>query len=251
MHDLKNKGEEAQSIQQVDVSAEKHVKAKDPFFGWTGTDRPLDIPPDNLDPASSTGTSINIFVEGVGVGLNHTKNLIIQKLREVRENKGLELDQEEAEPTVGRNFKTKFEIPNEYLENILITDSDFILSDRTSAICITADMSINTRLEADFKREYQNVEYLFRQSPGLAGMAALPPSVSQVPCKNLCFLLMRVNERNTIDTEQVMLTLTRRRDFIVEGGILEISMPVYDPNRGKLNPRELYAIYTWSLQKRR
>ena len=77
---------------------------------------------------------------------------MIKKLREVRETNGLELDQEEAEPTMGKNFKTKFEIPNEYSENILITDSDFILPDGTSAICITADMSFNTRLEADFKR---------------------------------------------------------------------------------------------------
>ena len=180
MSDVKRKGDEAQSIQQVDMSAEKHVTKKDPLFGWTATDRPLEIPPDNLDPASSTGTSINIFVRGVGVGLTHTKNLMIKKLREVRETSGLELDEEEAEPTIRRNFKTKFEIPNEYSENILITDSDFILSDRTSAICITADMSFKSRLEADFKREYQNVEFLFRQRPGLGGRAALPPSVSQV-----------------------------------------------------------------------
>ena len=91
---------------------------------------------------------------------------MIKKLREVRETNGLELGEEEAEPTIGRNFKTKFEIPNEYSENILITDSDFILSDRTSAICITADMSFKSRIEADFKREYQNVEFLFRQRPG-------------------------------------------------------------------------------------
>ena len=98
----------------------------------------------------------------MGVGLTHTENLKIKKFREMRETNGLELDQEEAEPTIGRNFKTKFEIPNEYSENILITDSDFILSDRTSAFCITADMSFKTRLEADFKREYQNVEFLCR-----------------------------------------------------------------------------------------
>ena len=108
---------------------------------------------------------------------------MVKKLREVRETSGLELDQEEAEPTIERSFKTKFEIPNEYSENILITDSDFILSDRISAICITADMSFKTRLETDFKRKYQNVEFLFRQRPGLGGMAALPPSVSQVPGK--------------------------------------------------------------------
>ena len=101
-----------------------------------------------------------IFVRGVGLGLTHTENFMIKKLREVRETSGLELDQEEAEPTIGKNFKTGFEIPNEnilirehpYSENILITDSDFILSDRTSAILITADMSFNTRLETDFKK---------------------------------------------------------------------------------------------------
>ena len=141
MRDVKSKGDEEQSIRQVDVSAEKHVKTKDPLFGWTATDRSLEILPDNLDPASSTGTSINIFVWGVGLGLNHTENLMIKKLRKVRETSGLELDEDEAETTIGRNFKTKFEIPNENSENILITDSDFNLSDRTSAICITADMS--------------------------------------------------------------------------------------------------------------
>ena len=40
-----------------------------------------------------------------------------------------------------------------------------------------------------------------RQRLGLGGMAALPPSVSQVPGKYLCFLVPRVNERNTIDSE--------------------------------------------------
>ena len=242
MRDVKSKGDEEQSIQQVDVSAEQHVKTGAPLCGWTPIDRPLEIPPDNLEPASSTGTSINIFVRGVGVGLTHTRSLTIKKLSEVRETSGLELDEEEAEPTIGRNFKTKFEIPNEYSENILITDSDFILSDRTSAIYITADMSFKSRLEAGFKREYQNVDFLFRQRLGLGGMAALPPSVSQVPEKYLCFLVTRVNERNTIDPEHVMLALTRLRDFMVERGIMEVSMPVYDPNRGKLSPRELYAI---------
>ena len=224
------------------VSEKKHKKTEGPLFGWTATDRPLDIPPDNSDPASSTGMSINIFVRGVGVGLTHTEIFMIKKLREVRETSELERDEEEPEPTIGRNFKTKFEIPNEYSENVLITDSDFILSNRTSAICITADMSFKSRLEADFKREYQNVEFLFRQRPGLGGMAALPPSVAQVPGTYLCFLVTRVNDRNTIDPEHVMLALTRLRDFMIEKRITEVSIPVYDPNRGKLSPRELYAI---------
>ena len=242
MRDVKNRGDEGQCIQQFDVSAGKHMKPENPLFGWTATDRPLEIPPDNLDPAPSTGTSINIFVRGVGVGLTHTENLMIKKLREVRETSELELEEEEPEPTIGRNFKTKFEIPNEYSENIMITDSDFILSDRTSAICITADMSFKSRLEADFKREYQNMEFLFRQRPGLGGMAALPPSVAQVPGKYLCFLVTRVSERNTIDPEHVMLALAKLGDFMIERRITEVSMPVYDPNWCKLSPRELYAI---------
>ena len=73
-------------------------------------------------------------------------------------------------------------------------------------------------------------------------MAALPPSVSQVPGKYLCFLVTRVNERNTIDPEHVIMAITRLRDFMVERETLEVSMPVYDPNSGKMNPRELYAI---------
>ena len=97
-------------------------------------------------------------------------------------------------------------------------------------------------MEADFKGEYQNVEFLFRQRLGLGGMAPLPPSVSQVPGKYLCFLVTRVNERNTIDPEHVMLALTRLRDFMVERRIREVSMTVCDPNRGRLNPRKLYAI---------
>ena len=38
----------------------------------------------------------------------------LKKLRKMREANGLELDQEEVEPTIGRKLKTKFEIPNEY-----------------------------------------------------------------------------------------------------------------------------------------
>ena len=72
------------------------------------------------------------------------------------------------------------------------------------------------------------MEFLFRQRPGLRGMAALPPSVAHVPGKYLCFLVTRVNESNTRDPEHVMLALTRLRNFMIERGIMEVSMPVYD-----------------------
>ena len=118
MRDVNNENCEGQNIQQVDVSLKKHKKTEDPLFGWTATDRPLDIPPDNSDPTSSTGMSINNFVRGVGVGFTNTENLMIKKLKEVREKRDLELDEEEPEPNIGRNVKTKFEISNEYSENM-------------------------------------------------------------------------------------------------------------------------------------
>ena len=39
-----------------------------------------------------------------------------------------------------------------------------------------------------------------------------------------------------------MLAIMRLRDFMVERGIREVPMPIYDPNRGNFNPRDFYAI---------
>ena len=56
-HNLEQDEKEAQSIQQIDVSAKKHVKSDQPLFSWTATDRPLEIPQDNLSHVPLTGTS--------------------------------------------------------------------------------------------------------------------------------------------------------------------------------------------------
>ena len=40
----------------------------------------------------------------------------------------------------------------------------------------------------------------------------------------------------------MVLVLTGLKDFLIERERNEISTPVYNPHRGKLNPRELYAI---------
>ena len=45
-----------------------------------------------------------------------------------------------------------------------------------------------------------------------------------------------------MNPESLVLALTRLRDFLVERGVTSLSLPVYDPNRGKLHPRELYAL---------
>ena len=97
-------------------------------------------------------------------------------------------------------------------------------------------------LAADFKREYKNVEILWKQRPGTGGVAALPPAASQIPGKYLCFLVTRATEKQHVDPENLVLSLTRLRDFLVEMDVKELSLPVYDPNRGRLHPRELYAL---------
>ena len=45
-----------------------------------------------------------------------------------------------------------------------------------------------------------------------------------------------------VDPENLVLFLTRLRDFLVERKVKELSLPVYDPNRGDLHPWELYAL---------
>ena len=69
------------------------------------------------------------------------------------------------------------------------------------AIAITADMSFRTALAANFKREYKNIEFLWKQSPGIEGVPALPPAASQIPEKHLCFLVTKVTEKQHVDPE--------------------------------------------------
>ena len=126
---------------------------------WAAQEGRLLIPASNLDSIPSmpsTGTSMDNFVRGVGVGLTHTENLIIKKLRETG-NLEAETGEEPKKPDIGRVVESYFNLPNEYSSNIILTDSDFILTNRTCAIAITADMSFRTALAADFKREYKNI----------------------------------------------------------------------------------------------
>ena len=109
-------------------------------------------------------------------------------------------------------------------------------------IAITAEMSFKTALAVDFKREYKNIEFLWKQRPGIGGVAVLHPSASQIPGKCLCFLVTRATEKRHVDPENLVLSLTRLRDFFVEKEMKELSLPVYDPNRGRLHPRELCAL---------
>ena len=92
-------------------------------------------------------------------------------------------------------------------------------------------MSFKTALAADFKREYKNIEFLWKQRPGIGVVAALPPAASHIPGKYLCFLVTRATEKRHVDPENLVLSLARLRDFLVERDVKELSLPVYDANR--------------------
>ena len=170
---------------------------------------------------------MDIFVRGVGVGLTHTENLIIKKLRIARETGDLEAEtgEEPKKPDMGRVVESYFNLPNEYSSNIILTDSDFMLTNRTCAIAITADISFRAALAADFKRDYKNTEFLWKQRPGVGGVAALPPAASQIPEKYLCLLVTRAKEKKHVDPENLVMSLTRLRDFLVEMDVKELSLP--------------------------
>ena len=168
------------TIQDVDHESMKYIKTERGDLSWAAKEGRLLIPASNLDLISgmrSTGTSKDNFVRGVGGGLTHTKNLI-KNFRIARETGDLEAEigEERRKPDIGRVDKSYFNLPNEYSRNIILTDTDFILTNRTCAIAITADMSFRRALAADFKREYKNVEFLWKQRPGVGGVAALPPA---------------------------------------------------------------------------
>ena len=69
------------TIQEVDRESIKYMKTKQDDPSWAAQEGRLLISASNLDlipGMRSTGTSMRIFVRGVGVGLTHTENLIIK-----------------------------------------------------------------------------------------------------------------------------------------------------------------------------
>ena len=170
------------------MRAWKYIKTERDDPSWVAQEGQLLILASNLDLISgmrSTGTSMDISVRGVGVGLTHTEKLLIKPLKIAKETGNLEAEigEDPKKLDIGRVVESYFNLPNEYPISIILTDSDFILTNRTCALAITADMSLRTALAADFKREYKNIEFLWKQRPGIGGVAALPPAASQIPEK--------------------------------------------------------------------
>ena len=90
------------TIQDVDKDGIKYISHDNTEYNWVAPDGPLRVPQSNLDLLDfgrPTGTSMDIFVRGVGVGLTHTENLIIKKLKSARETGELETEGEIAKKT--------------------------------------------------------------------------------------------------------------------------------------------------------
>ena len=138
---------------------------------------------------------MDISVRGMGVGLTHTESLLIKNLRIARETDDLEAEtgDDPKKPDIGRVVESYFNLPNEYSSSIILTDSDFKLTNRTCAIAITADKSFKI--------------FLWKRRPGTGGVAALPPAASQILGKYLCFLVTRATEKRHVVPGKPILVL--------------------------------------------
>ena len=58
----------------------------------------------------------------------------------------------------------------------------------------------------------------------MGGMIALPPVASQIPWKHLCFLVTKATDKQHVNPESSLLTLTRLRDFLVERRVISLSL---------------------------
>ena len=100
LHDLPTDPKETiLTIQDVDKDGIKNVSHDNTESNWVDPDGPLRVPQSNVnlqDFGRSTGTSMDIFFRGVGVGPTHTENLIIKKLKSARETGELETEGENA-----------------------------------------------------------------------------------------------------------------------------------------------------------
>ena len=101
------------TIQDVDRESTKHIKTEWEDPTWAAHEGQLLIPASNLDLISgmqSTGTSMEIFVRGVVVGLTHTENLVLKKFRIGRKTVDLEAEtgEDKKKPDIGRVVESFF-----------------------------------------------------------------------------------------------------------------------------------------------
>ena len=129
---------------------------------WDAQEGQLFIPESNFKLKSEmrlTWMSMDILVRVVVVRLTHTEILLIKKLKVSTDKIDLEAetDEEFKKPDIGRVVESYFILPSAYWGSISLTGSDFMLKVRICAVAITQDMSFETALAANFRREYRNI----------------------------------------------------------------------------------------------
>ena len=105
------------TIQDVDRESMKYIKTIRDDPSLLAQEGQLLIPASNLDLISgmrSTGTSMHIFVRGLGIGLTHTEKLLRKKLRKARETCDLEEEtgEDPKKPDIRRVVESHFILPN-------------------------------------------------------------------------------------------------------------------------------------------
>ena len=96
LHDLlADPKETILTIQGVDQNSIKYISHDNTKCNWVAPDGRLRVPVSNFDFfdfGQLTGTSMDIFVRGVGVELTHTEDLMIKKLKSARKTRELETE---------------------------------------------------------------------------------------------------------------------------------------------------------------
>ena len=79
---------------------------------------------------------------------------------------------------------------------VTLTGKDFLKTEDTMVVTASADFSMRNNLCAAMSREYhrENNEMLFKQQETIGGMAIIPPAVTGVKNKYICYFINRINE---------------------------------------------------------
>ena len=184
------------TIQGVDQNSIKYISHDNTESNWVAPDGPLRVPECNLDLLNfgrSTGTSMDIFVRGVGVRLTQAKNLMTKNLKSAMETKELE--------TEGKNAKKKH-LSDEFLNLNLIYQT-------------TIQTMSSSRAAISYSRNVRKLRLAWRcwHQDGLSNFQIVPSFVdntlSSPPSLSSTFL----SERGTLMTSDIFSSSRPRLGF--------------------------------------
>ena len=110
--------------------------------------------------------------------------------------------------------------------NLCPEHTDFLMTHRTMATAIAAELNAKARLSAETRREYGHGEILFRQRPEVRKV--VPPSLIGEKDKYILFLVTRTKQRDLALVEEFYCCLERLRDLLVKLQMFSVSLPIID-----------------------